>query len=168
MASKKDVFTQQAYLSVTEDAAGTVKYAQLDTRFSLGTEVLWEINKIDYGPDGATLKELDAETDELIFGIAVSNQSDSPSLSDPAIVAYESLLPLVHGTPANLEIFRRPIVVKYDPPLAILPQRLYLFVQSVGFAVPAGISARVHYREVKITPQLYREILETYLMLGSS
>lgn len=165
-----DKFVNRAYVSITESAAGTLTFKELETGVSVFDKAGWIIHRISYYLDNTSLNEFGAASDQLIAGITVSNKVASLDLSDPAVIDLFNLAIRPIGTPANFQWWLQPFTRDFSTlpmgGILIPPRPVYLAVISAGFASPAVLNARFEFTVRSLTPDEYWELVESYRIIS--
>lgn len=161
-----DRFRNVLSIEVTQSAADTLTFQEVPTGVSLGQGLGIVIDEISYYPNHANIRELDADTDTLMMALTTSDQPDDiADYSDSRIVDTVALLSHVVGTAGNFQVHELPIRTEFTPPIILATPRLFLAVDTAGFGAAATARVRVAFRYVKLTPQEYLEVAETFLNL---
>ena len=164
-----DIYSNKAYIAVSESTVNTLTFAELATGISTFDKVGWIISRIEYFLSDATIVSLNATADSLTMGVALSNKISELSLADAAVVDVVKIKVAVMGTPATGAWSLNPIRVSFaDMPgggLIIPPRPIYLGVKAGGYSAPAEISCRIYYIQKALKTEEYWELVEATRMI---
>ncbi len=170
MAAVKDVYVNQAYLSVTESALNTLTFGKLETGISIFEKAAWLICRIDY-EFIISANQFGAEADNLVYGICVSDQLTNTGLSNSAIVDRNRVTRLDLGAAASGTIMRSPYTKEFSSlpggGLLIPPNPLYMFAEGTALTGPTAVTARMFYTVIKLAGDEFWELVEQRRMIGA-
>lgn len=162
-----DRFANVLAAEVTESAANTITFAELVTGISIAQGLGLIIDQVFWFPAAATLRQLDANTDQFTLAITSSDQVTDPAdYSDRRVIAARSWTGDAVGTAATQLVYHRPQIDTYEPPVILASPRLFLCILGAGLASAGSGQVRIHFRFVKLSTQEYLEIAETFLLTG--
>ena len=169
MGKLKDKYVNMAYSSVTESAANTLTFSEIQTGVSMFDKIAWIVHQILWFPGQAMVQELDAESDEVNMALTVSNKVVL-GLDDPAIIDLLDLLPHLQGAGVSGHVHERPIVRDFTSlpggGLIIPPRPVYLAIKGEGLAAAGIAMARIYYTHLELTPEDYWELVEARRMIS--
>ena len=170
MPVSKDIYCNQAYLTVTESGANTLTFNQLLTSISIYEKIGWIIARMEYK---LTIDATDfAATDDAVqFGISTSDQIASIEMDNSPVIDTNEVRRTDLGTAANGLILISPIVKNFsDLPgggIIVPPNPIYIFVK--GYTAPNAfvIKARMFYTVKQLKTEDYWELVEMRRMVGA-
>lgn len=163
MARSDDRFANIASAEVSTTAADALTFTEVLTGISLGVGRGIIIDEVDYYPNVAMYRELDADADSFICGWTTSNAvTDLSDVSDRRILHTFIAQGHLIGTAATLNVYHTPAVFQFFPPIIVATPRLYLACDTVGFGATALLRSRLFFRFIDLSPQEYLEIAETF------
>jgi len=160
----EDRFANVFSAEVVQSAANTLTFAEMNFGITLRDRVAVVIDQLYWIPSNGSLILMTATGDMIQYALTVSDQvSDIQDLQDRRIMAFHNNFRFDAGTAANALLVQTPFVQEFSPPLIVLPNRMFIAVNSVGLASAATIRLRMHYRTVSITQdQQLIEVLESF------
>lgn len=161
----KDLFSNIAYASVTESAANTLTFAEINTGVSVHQKIAWIISRISWHIPDSELDSMAAQSDAMDMGLTLSDKVDSLSdLSDPALLSRNGLYLYQMGTPATGLLMQQPIERDYSSlpggGLIITPKPLYAALKCTGFAAAATVSCRIYYTIKELAADEFWELVQ--------
>ena len=170
MPAVKDVYVNQAFLSVTESALNTLTFGKLETGIAIFEKAAWLICRIDY-EFIISAAQFGAEADNLVFGISVSDQITNTDLSNSAIVDRNRVTRMDFGTAASGVILRSPYTKNFASlpgnGLLIPPNPIYIFAAGTALTGPVTLEARMFYTVIKLAGDEFWELVEQRRMIGA-
>lgn len=159
---QRDQFPQYASLTVSESAANTLTFAQLQTGGILFDRRAFVIHRIEYNFDAAT--NIAASADSVIMGLAVSNQLAAISQADPNVIDFMQLRRVDFGTAASGQLYTTPWVRDFtDLPGKgiILPSHpLFGYVQGVSSPAAVTLGIKFYYTIMELSAEDFIELVE--------
>lgn len=160
----QDMFPNVYSAAVTQSAANTLTFVQLNLGIGFRDFLGVAIDSLRFYPLAAMVNEMTTDNDRLHMAITTSDTvTDITDMSDQRVVEAWSLTRKDFGTAASAQLYTRPWLIEFAPPILALPQRLYLGLDSAGLASAGTAQLRMHYRTVNISQQQQLvEVLETF------
>jgi hypothetical protein len=166
-----DQFANYAILSVTESAANTLTFKKLETGISLNEKVAWVINRVEYFVSGLTAAVFNGDTDNLSFGLAVSNTFATASLTEPTIIDLNNIMRLDFGTAAVAMLYSKPQVKDFSAMpgggIIVPPVPIYAFAVGSGLVSATSVISRIFYTLLPLAVDQYWELVEARRVLSS-
>lgn len=170
MADIKDVFVNQAYLTVTETALNTLTFNQLLTGISIYEKVGWLISRMDYNFEIAA-GDFGASQDALNFGLAVSDQIAAIGIDQSAVIDWNRVTRIDFGAAASGIQFNMPVSKDFSQlpggGLLVPPNPIFIFAQGIALAGPYQVQARMFYTVKSLKPEDFWELVELRRMIGA-
>ena len=168
--SLKDSYSNIYQLVLTESAANTLTYFEINLGLTLFQKRAILVNRIviDWGYAG--IKALQGADDTTIVGLCQSNTPASISLTDSSTIWKAQKGGFIHGTPANYDV--REIVDTFDLSAIpgggefIVPTPLYGAIQSASVTAAQTATMRIYFQVVELKPEEYFELLESRHFYG--
>ncbi|MBA7585606.1 hypothetical protein ES708_27591 [subsurface metagenome] len=161
----KDIFTNIAYATVTEDGAGTLTFAELNTGVSVHEKIAWVISRILWYPNRAGIRQIVDDTDSIDMALTLNNQvADITALSDPSVVDLFSLVGHTMGTQATGVLTLVPYVRDFSAMpgggLIITPKPLYVAAVGTGLGLPIEVKCRILYTIKELAADEFWELVQ--------
>ena len=160
-----DLFSNIAYASVTESAANTLTFSEIQTGISVHEKVAWVISRIVWHIPTSTLILMAAAADGVNMGLVLSNKIDDlEDMADPSLV--DNLIVSRHdfGTGASGYHLFEPIVKDYSAlpgkGLIVTPKPLYAACQGISLSTPATVSCRIFYTTKELAADEFWELVQ--------
>ena len=162
----EDRFANVFSAGITMSAANTVTFAELNFGIQLRDRLAIVIDEVFFYPNVGTVDQLTTTGDVIDFALTMSDQvADLGALSDRRIIFTQRIARLDFGTAAGGQMYVLPVKQSFSPPLIMIPNRVFLSMNSIGLASAGAGQVRMHFRTVTITQdQQLMEILETFQM----
>ena len=164
-----DKYSNKAYISLTESAANTLTFKELETGVSLFEKRAWIIHRIEYFIDNAAWAELLGAADSLMLGLVLSNKITSLDLSDAAVIDLVKINIGTAGTPASGFIGQSPRTRDFSTLPGgghiVPPRPLYGAINAGGFSAAATSSIRFLYTAIEMKTEEYWELVEAYRLV---
>lgn len=163
----KDQFPNRAWFDVTESAANTLTFEQVQTGTQTFSRIAWIITRVEW--HCGQLQLLIANDDRIAGAICGSNKMDDLDLSDPAVYAFTEIIPVVYGTAANAAVHVQPYIQDFSNMegggLIVPSYPLYIGVMGTSLASAVHLSARVYFQQIELKPDEYIELSEATRMI---
>lgn len=170
MPERKDIFVNQAYLSVVESAANTLTFSKLETGINIYEKVGWLINRLDYFYS-IKAANFAATDDAFVAGLSSSNQITSVPLNSSAVIDRIGFDRQDFGTAANAIFFEEPLVKDFSRlpggGLLVPPNPIFIFVKGTALTTAITVSARMFYTVVELKTEDFWELVEQRRMIGT-
>lgn len=169
MAKTKDLWSQAGYLTVTESGTTTLTFAGLTVFSNILTPKGLILHSVEYNVPDTTIALLLAQPDAVIFGIAGNNDIAAIVLDDASVYDYNRLTVKGFGTPANMNLYRFPIVRDFSELPSggkLVPaDRIYAYVVGVSTATACTIEVRFNFTLKDLSAQEYLELAQALRVL---
>jgi len=168
--TKKDKYVNVLNQTITMSAADTLTFQEISMGLNLFDKVGILIHQVRIDISNAALLGLAEDSDEIEVAMTTSNQLDSLSLTQQAVIDRFSLKASEIGTAASLVIFREPFILDYtmlpESGLLVAPKPLYLGMETAGLASAASANIRLFFTVVQLKSEDYFELLESRQFFG--
>jgi len=170
MPAIKDVYVNQAYLSVTESAANTLTFSKLETGVSIYEKVAWLISRIDYDFD-LEATNFGATDDQLAFGLCVSDQITNIGLVNSAVIERNRVKRVDLGAAASGLFSFMPYQKDFSElpggGLLVPPNPVYIFAEGTNLTTPMWVNCRMFYTVKGLSGEDFWELVEQRRMIGA-
>jgi len=160
----KDQFPQYLAIDITESAANTLTFQQLQTGGMLFEKRAMVIHKILYNLTLAQINLLAANVDSIRMGFSTSNQLTAITFNNPNIIDYRSILRADFGTAGSGQLVEMPIVTDFTTLPGggvIVPSApLFAFIQGVSLVDPLSCNVRALFTIKELNPADYGELVQ--------
>lgn len=161
----EDRFANVLAAEVTETAANTLTYAEMELGIGIGSGVGILIDQIDYYH---TAKLSHASGDGYLRAICLTNDiSDlSSEFTNPRVLHISSEYAELNTNGQVVEKY--PLQYKFTPALITAANRgkLYLAAQGVSQVAAFTLQCRIYFRYLKLTDRDYLELAESFALFG--
>lgn len=170
MAKQKDMFSQLAYIAVTESGANTLTFASMTVFSNILTPKGLLIHRVSYNlPTGTWDLITTADGDSLYFGLAGDDSMTAVAMDDPKIYDYNLVTRDDAGTAAAANILNSPKVVDFT----MLPgsgklvpaDRLYIWCAGESLTGAATVQARIDFTVADLDASEYLELAQSLRIL---
>ena len=166
MAIKKgaqDEFANMVGLSLTQSAANTTTYGQINFPYSIRDKIGLIINRIEYFQMRGG--KIFADGAYSAWGLTVSNNLTSPiDVLDPALVDTNRVVHLQQtavGYHQDVWPWIKDFSTMPGGGLLVAPNPLFVFVASALATDTTGINARIWFRWIELSADEYWELVES-------
>ncbi len=161
---KLDAFANVAYGEVVMSAPNTLTFSQIQIAAGIFQGVAMVIHRLKWFPASTSLKELVANTDNLVMCLSTSQRLTTIGIaSDPAIIGTH----LIQCLGANVEIMHAPIIDDFTTLPGggkIVPTNpLFIGANSGGFVGPATIRIEIEFTFKHLADKDYIELIQSQL-----
>lgn len=164
-----DKYTNVGYIHLTT-ALNTLSFEELGTFISVFEKKAFLISRLEYFIGSTAIKELDAETDELSYGMSTANTFAAASLAEPAIFDFNGDIAVLQGAGVSSHIIHQPQIKDLStlPSGGVLvPSRpIFLWANSAGLAAAMLVDVRVYFTVVDLKAEEYWELVEAMRIIG--
>ncbi len=164
MAKIQDNFVNKAYAKVTESAANTLTFQEIQTGLAMFEKVAWVIHRIQWFLGNVLITELLATSDRIVMALCGNNKMTSLDLADQAVYDLCSVRTYVSGTPATGYIFVNPFIRDFSNlpggGIIIPPRPLYVGAKGDGLTSASIIEARIEFTYKQLKGDEYWELVE--------
>lgn len=158
---RSDQFVQYASAQVTETAANTLTFQQLQTGGMLFERRAMVFHRIEYA---VNVGALDAEADKITFGWITNNQVTAPTLDDPNVIDLNLARRADAGAAASAQFYMDPYIKDFSAlpggGLIVPSHPLYLFAVGDSLASAVTITSRVFFTLKTLSAQDFIELVE--------
>lgn len=159
-----DIIAQNATITVTESAANTLTFQQLQTGAALFERRALLMHRIEYIPSMATVNLLLDASDIIICGLSTSNSITDLEPSNPNIFDQLQIGMIDIGAVANMQLLFHPIVHDFSTLPGggmLLPgYPVYGFVKGTSLASACIVRFRFQFTAKVLKPEEYIELVE--------
>lgn len=163
----KDKFTNVAFGEVTESAANTLTFSQIQTGVQLWNKQAWIIHQVHWHPQDLTI--LEDENDSISCAIVSSNRMSVLGLSDPGVIALTEFKRVDSGVPADFQMYTLPQVQDFtEMPsggLIVPANPIFVAAEGVSNALPFTVSARIYFSMLDLKAEEFLELVESTRMI---
>lgn len=157
-------FANMAFLSVTESAANTITFQELQTGVGIFEKVALIIHRIEYYPYAASLQMLNTAADILDIAITTSDQVTDLLKDKPQVIDHERWLYEQFGTNASGNSRRLPNVADFTGlpgnGLILPSSKVYAAIQGTSLAAAAATHICFYFSYRSVKPEEYWELVE--------
>jgi len=167
---KQDKYTNMIQASVTQSAANTLTFAEIDLGLTIFQKVGIIINRLEVFPGAGVWAAMPGSGDTFIYAITQSNLIASLSPAENAVVFRYQDYVQSYGTPATVMHYTDPITSDFTNlpggGLLTTPRPLYAAVDSDSVAATPEIIFRMYFTIIELKADEYFELLESRRFFG--
>lgn len=164
MPQRTDQFANVANLEVTESAAGTLTFEQLQTGAGIFEKVAMVIHRIEYDTTAANIALVTASDDQLDVAWTTSDQITNLAKNKAQVIDRLSILQLQEGTPANMQYMTVPFIHDFTAlpggGLIVPATVFYLGIVGTSLASAAFFRSSMYFTYKQLKPEEYWELVE--------
>jgi len=162
-SGKKDIYANLYTGSVTESAAATLTFDEIDLGLNVFDKVGILINAIEVDLT-SFYQTADASGERVKLGMSQSNGFAAADMEEKSIIWWQAPYLKFVGTPATAHwlesIWRWDLSTYPGGGLLVTPRPLYFFAEGVAVASAMTFDYRFFFTVVKLAPDEYFELLE--------
>lgn len=167
MAGSQDKYSNVLFTEVTESAANTLTFKQIDIGIGVFEKIGLKISRIEYFKYHT---QLAADSDAIEFGLSQSNSWSAVDAGESSIITFHLERIRAIGTAATALRDSNPLVDDFtglpEGGILVVPRPLYLFASGANLSSAATVQVRIFFTTVKLQPQEYFELLEARQYFG--
>lgn len=171
-ANVKDQYSNIVQVGVTQSAANTLTFNEVDMGLTIFQKVGLIISRVEVQLSSTVLALLAANTDRLQFGLTQSNQITSIGIQESAVLCQHEMIMQTIGTAASGFIVEDPYTFDFanlpGGGLLITPKPLYCAVSSANLgSAMTEIIFRLYFQIIELKAEEYFELLEARRFFGA-
>lgn len=156
-----DKYANIAVLQVVQTAADTLTFDALGLSLGIGKKEAWLINRIEYIFPKGPLQDLLLAADQIDVAITRSDNMDSLSLKDANIIHTMRLCTIAATADVLIrQPFAFDLTTLPGGGLLVLPNPLFLGVDSASMDAAVQVTARLYYQSIELKGDDYYELVE--------
>ena len=157
-----DKYCNTAFGQVTESAANTLTYSQIQTGIALFQKVAWKVERIEWY--WGQQHNMIASGDYMQAALVSSNKMTGLSLDDPAVLDLMEWHANLQGAAANLTTYKIPEARDFTElsggGILIPGNPIFVAAQGTSLAAAQTISCRIRYTLIELKADDYWELVE--------
>ena len=170
MAKDTDKYVNILAQRMTQAAANTLEFTEIDIGLSLFDRVGLKVQRLEYELSSATYGMFDSDGDIVEVGLSSSNQISSLSFDQRALVHKCVIVDTQQAGNIGNWLFSTPFVFDFSTlgggGLLIPPKPLYGAINSASIATTVEGFVRIFFTIEKLTDADYLELVESYRFYG--
>lgn len=160
-----DKFANKGFGTVTESAANTLTFAEIQTQVDIFAKRAWVISRLEWHVNSATYLLLAASDDRLSLALTSSNTITTLTQSDPAVIDLFEIGATV-ATGVGFAYLQSPVIRDFtNMPgggIIIAPRPLYVAAKGTSLASATTSTVRFYWQSIDLTPDEYLELVDFY------
>lgn len=169
MPQVKDSFANKFYGSVTESAANTLTFSEIQTNISVMDKVAWVIHRLEWYLTPAQIALIADDQDAIQMALVSSQQITALGLDNPAVIDMQQISK-GQATAVGYTIRTIPFTRGFESlpggGLIIAPRPLFIAIKGTGLASAGGVSVRGYYTARELKADEYLELVDYYRIVS--
>ena len=170
MPQPKDLFANKFYGTVTESAANTLTFGEIQTNVNLMSRTAWVVHRLEWFLDEASIGRIVASGDALRMALTSSNKMSSLGLDDPGVVDILTLSALAIGAAASGLLENIPYIRDFSRlpggGLIVVPRPLYVAAEGVSLGAAITIELRGYFTQRELSDSEWFDLIDFYRILS--
>lgn len=166
MPAMGDVYSNKFYGTVTESAANTLTFAEIQTNIEIFSKMAWILHRLEWFLEGVQFNKLLASDDVIAMALVGSNSLSSLALNWPGVIDLLNLQIGGWGTPATAYPYSTPFIRDFSQlpggGIIVAPRPLYLAVKGTSLASALTVSIRGYFTMKELKADEYLELVDFY------
>jgi hypothetical protein len=158
-----DQFPNKAVVEITMSAANTLTFKAIQFGVGLFQGTAMVLQKIEYHPIVATVREIVAATDSLALALTSTDQLASLSVKNAAIIDIFQIFGVAADTERAMTPFERDFTQLQGGGIILPPNPLYLAMSTGGFANPGEAAVKLYFTFRDLIPSDYIELIQSQI-----
>lgn len=163
-------FCNKAYGSVTQSAANTLTFSEIETNVDVFSKVAWVLQRIEYYFAWASLVLLVTSADLFELALTSSNNITDLGLANASVVDKYCIMRNDCGTAGNAVFHEFPLIRDFSNlmggGLIIAPRPLYIALDSDSIAAAGTAQMRFYFERVELNADEYLELIDYYRIVS--
>jgi hypothetical protein len=168
-AGIRDEFSAIVYQTVTESAANTLTYAQIQTGYGSLQKTAWIIHRLEYYIPANVLNFIGAADDVLQIALVTSNLLTTLSLAEASVVDLFHLEQL-SATQVGFQFLPQPLIRDFSAlpggGKLVLPYPLWLAAKGTSLGSAATVAIRLFFTERDLADADWMELVQQTRLLS--
>jgi hypothetical protein len=165
------LYANKAYGVVTESAANTLTFAQIQTNVSTFDKIAWVVHSLEWYIPVAELNKLAAADDIIQLALVASSSISSLLLNNPGVIDLFEIS-LSFATSVGFARREQPYVRSFatlpSGGIIISPAPIYLAVKGTSLATAlVNMACRIYYTTREMSADEYLELVDFYRITGA-
>lgn len=166
--ANQDIFPNVVYAEVTESAANTLTFEQIQTGYGSLNKTGWVIHRIEYYLDSTTLNLVTEPGDDLQIALVTSNLITSLTLQSAAVVDLLEIM-ILQDTAVGFEQKHMPMIRDFSSlpggGKLVLPYPIFLAAKGTALGSAATVACRISFTERELTDVEWQELVQQTRLL---
>lgn len=167
----KDTYANKFFGTVTESAANTLTFSEIQTNVNIFDKVAWILHRMEWFLGEATgIGLLVANGDRIACALTSSDKITDLDLDNPSVVDLYKVERVDYGAAANMHRWEMPIIRDFTNlpggGIIIAPRPLYVAAEGASLAAASTVSVRGYFTQKQLTPDEYLELIDFYRIVS--
>jgi len=167
----RDQYPQHMRLQVTQSAADTLTFSQVNLGIALFDYAGLIINRIEYFYSRAIFSELTTNADYVQAGITGADTIDDLGIVRPQVYDVSTIFTYISGTPAVSSPWASPIVKDFSQfpggGQLVPAQDVYIGMDSSGMSAVYACDVRLWYQIIQLKAEDYLELAQRLRVIST-
>jgi hypothetical protein len=164
-----DKYTNKMYGQVTESAANTLTYKEINTNISIFDKMAFIVHRIEWYIPNAVLDLCVASADKFEVALTSSQQGTTLGLDNPSVIDKLEIGPQIVtavGYTMTIQPFIRDFSSLPGGGLIIPPRPLFIAIKGTSVASAGNAQMRAAITMVQLSADEYLELVDFYRIIG--
>ncbi len=166
----RDLYANKLFGEVTESAANTLTFNEINTNVSIFDKVGWILNRLEWYIPSATSQLIQAGVDFIEFALTASNNIGDLLLSNASVIDTVLFNVLAPVDLTGAVIMDNPLIRDFSTlpggGLIIAPRPLYVAIKGTSLATPATVQVRGYFTQLPLGAEDYLELIDFYRIVS--
>jgi hypothetical protein len=165
----KDTFANKFYGAVTETAANTLTFSEIQTNTNVFSKLAWVISRLEWYVPQSSVLEIAANADTIEVALVASDNISTLGLDNAAVI--DVLRIGIQAPTDTTAMVKRDFPVVRDwtgmpgGGLIISPRPLYIAIQGTSLANPVSGQVRGYFTAKELKADEYLELVDFYRLV---
>lgn len=169
MATKQaDKFANKFFGTVTESAANTLTFKEIQTNVDIMTKRAWVLHRLEWSLLSAEIVKIAADDDTIEAALVSSDKITALGLDNPAVIDRLDIGRFIATSGGQLVFkpFVRDFAALPGGGLIITPRPLFVAVKGTSLASALTVSCRGYYTSMELSADEYLELVDFYRIVS--
>lgn len=165
----RDNYANKFYGTVTESAANTLTFAEIQTNISIFEKVAWVLQRLEWYLSPAVMQLLQDNQDSVELALTASQNISALGLDNPSVIDV-LVLSKFQATGVGFEIQEKPVIRDFTGlaggGLIIAPRPLFLAAKGTTLASAATVQVRGYFQMIELKAEEYLDLVDFYRIVS--
>lgn len=161
----RESFANKFYGTVTESAANTLTFAEIQTNVDVFAKIAWVLHRLEWNFQVAVGTMFQGNADRVRMAITSSDNITDLELDNPAVIDRADI-EMRESTAVGFSFFYRPFIRDFASlpggGIIMAPRPLFVGVHGVSLVAAATVEVRGYFTKRDLTADEYLELVDFY------